>query len=329
MNDTAALRRENKKLIRNVMRDGSEYTKQQIAMRTGLSVATCNTLLNEMELEHEVVSEKKRLQEVGRTSAAFRMNVEYESCLCVWFEMILGIKHLNTYLLSPIGTVLEKSEETFDYLDQNMIEEAVTKAFEKKPNIVRIMIGTPSLIADGVITHCDIPELEGVDLQGILQDRFQVPVHMENDMHYRVHGYYKANGRPDGIITLANFPAHILPGTASIHKGEAISGFSGLAGMVGFLPYEFDRKREIELLDREHGLPIILKAVVSVIAIINPQRMVFTGDLISETLLAQLRAGCGEFIPDEHMPEMYYVEDTNQYYLWGMYEKAMEIGGKI
>ena len=61
------------------MRDGEEYTKQQIALQTGLSVSTCNTLLNEMEDDREVVSEKKKLQEVGRTSAVFRMNEVEES----------------------------------------------------------------------------------------------------------------------------------------------------------------------------------------------------------------------------------------------------------
>lgn len=328
MNDTASLRRENKKRIRSVMRDGEEYTKQQLALRTGLSVSTCNTLLNEMEEEREVVSEKKKLQEVGRTSSVFRMNEAYENSLCIWFEIILGKRHLNTYLLSQLGTILGKSEEIFDRIDQIRIERTIRDVFEKNSNIVRIMIGTPSLVDGGVIRHCDIPELENVDLQGFLQKKFQVPVHMENDMHYRAYGYYKAKGRPDGVLTLANFPAHILPGTASIHKGELISGHSGLAGMVGFLPFEFDRKKETELLDEKNGLPIIIKAVVSVIAVINPQRIVFTGDLLAEGLLAQLESECKKFIPGEHMPEMCYEEDTNPYYLRGMYEKAMEIGGK-
>ena len=68
--------------------------------------------------------------------------------------------------------------------------------------------------------------------------------------------------------------------------------------------------------------------VVSVIAVINPQMIVFTGDLLTEKMLTQLEAECKKFIPEEHMPEMYYEEDTNPYYLRGMYEKAMEIGGK-
>lgn len=191
------------------------------------------------------------------------------------------------------------------------------------------MIGTHSLVDRGVIRHCDIPELENVDLQGILQKQFQVPVHMENDMHYRAYGYYKAKDGLAGVITLANFPAHVLPGTASIHKGEMISGYSGLAGMVGFLPFDFERKKETELLDEKNGLPIIIKAVVSVIAIINPQCIVFTGDLLAEGILEKLEAECKKFIPEEHMPEMCYEEDTNPYYLRGISALSGKMGNMM
>ena len=64
------------------------------------------------------------------------------------------------------------------------------------------MIGTPSLLKEGKISHCDIPALDGCDLVGKLQSRFSVMVHMENDMHYRVYGYYKKNCQPDQIPVL-------------------------------------------------------------------------------------------------------------------------------
>ena len=70
---------------------------------------------------------------------------------------------------------------------------------QKQKRIRAIMIGTPSLLKEGKISHCDIPELDGCDLVGKLQSRFSVMVHMENDMHYRVYGYYKKNCQQDQI----------------------------------------------------------------------------------------------------------------------------------
>lgn len=74
MKDTAQLRVENKKKIRTVMREGKEFTKQELARYTGLSTATCNTLINEMAADGEVTGHKLQLGEVGRSSLAYQLN---------------------------------------------------------------------------------------------------------------------------------------------------------------------------------------------------------------------------------------------------------------
>ena len=50
------------------MREGKEFTKQELARHTGLSTATCNTLINEMAADGEVTGHKLQLGEVGRSS---------------------------------------------------------------------------------------------------------------------------------------------------------------------------------------------------------------------------------------------------------------------
>ena len=54
------------------MLDGKHYTKQQAAAGTGLSVATCNTLLNDLQMHKIVSGEKRQLGEVGRSSVLYR-----------------------------------------------------------------------------------------------------------------------------------------------------------------------------------------------------------------------------------------------------------------
>ena len=83
MKDSTAIKKANKALIRKLLRSGKAYTKQQIALQTGLSVASCNTYLNEMEATGEVIGEKQKLHEVGRSSVLYKLNEEYESILCI------------------------------------------------------------------------------------------------------------------------------------------------------------------------------------------------------------------------------------------------------
>lgn len=324
MKNTADLRKENKNIIRSIMRDGQHYTKQQIAELTGLSVATCNTLLNEMSENNEVLNEKIRLSEVGRTSASYYLNEQAEKYLCLWFEEILHVKYLNIYLLSPLGKSLEELQLSYESFDQDIFIEEVRKVINHQENIKQIVVGVPATVEDGILKHCDIEELNGMDISAIFMKEFSIPTEIENDMHYRILGYYKEKCSADDIVTLANFPSHILPGTASIHQGKMIGGYSGLAGMVGFLPFDFDRKTQIELLDKNNGISIIVKSVVSIIALINPNKIVFTGDLIDKELLRKIEMKCLDYIPVEHMPEFYFERDTNHFYLQGMYQKAIE-----
>ena len=61
----------------------SKFTKQELARHTGLSTATCNTLINEMVADGEVTGHKLQLGEVGRSSLAYQLNESYEFTLCV------------------------------------------------------------------------------------------------------------------------------------------------------------------------------------------------------------------------------------------------------
>ena len=92
------------------------------------------------------------------------------------------------------------------------------------PNTSQIMVGTPSIAENGVIRHSDIPELEGVELVAMLEARYHIPVYLANDMHYKVYGYYRQEHINDQIVTLVNYPAGVLPGTATVHKGTLLTG---------------------------------------------------------------------------------------------------------
>ena len=186
MKDTAQLRVENKKKIRTVMREGKEFTKQELARHTGLSTATCNTLINEMAADGEVTGHKLQLGEVGRSSLAYQLNESYEFTLCVWFEMMDESRVLYLYLLNALGNIAEKRQASFSFLDEACLINEIEQMMQKQKRLRAIMIGTPSLLKEGKISHCDIPALDGCDLVGKLQSRFSVMVHMENDMPDRV-----------------------------------------------------------------------------------------------------------------------------------------------
>ena len=122
MIDSSDVRKLNLNQIRSVMWRGGEHTKQSMALEIGLSSATCNTLLNEMEENCEVLSEKRQLNGVGRSTSVFRINEQYESILCVKVEINSdGHRELWIEVLSMLGNRLCHEKRAYKKLDAETI----------------------------------------------------------------------------------------------------------------------------------------------------------------------------------------------------------------
>ena len=66
MKNTAEIKKENQRRVWEILRDGKAHTKQEASLITGLSQATCNTILNEFETEGQVRGDKRKSGEVGK-----------------------------------------------------------------------------------------------------------------------------------------------------------------------------------------------------------------------------------------------------------------------
>lgn len=324
MKDSVDVKRENKSQIRKLLISGDSYTKQQVALQTGLSVASCNTYLNEMAITGEVLGEKQKLHDVGRNAVVYRLNEDFESILCSYFEFIRGVKSITTAVFSPIGRLLYQQTSQYDILDSTIITQNIFDALERFPNVSQIVVGTPSIAENGIIRHSDILELENVPLKALLEENFRMPVSIANDMHYKVYGYYRQEQISDKIVTLINYPSGVLPGTATVHKGVLLTGKNLFAGMVGFMDYGMSQKQQIEKLHRPTAEPFIVQATVALISILNPHQLLFTGDLLQESDLKRIYTACEKSIPREYMPDFVFLPSTEEYYLKGMYWAAID-----
>lgn len=324
MKDTASIKKENKMRIQKLLICGNSYTKQEVSRLTGLSVASCNTFLNEMESTGEVIGEKTKLHDVGRNAVVYRLNENFESILCIYFELIQSVKSITTAVFSPTGRLLRKQSHQYEILDCAAVEAEAAEICHQFPNVSQIVVGTPSVAENGVIRHSDIAELENVPLKALLEEKFRLPVSIANDMHYKVYGYYRQKQISDKIVTLINYPSGVLPGTATVHKGVVLTGRNLFAGMVGFLDYGMSREQQLKRLHRPTAEPFIIQASIALISILNPHQLLFTGDLLQEEDLERIHTACQKCIPSEYMPELVFLPGTQEYYLQGMYWTAID-----
>lgn len=324
MNNSAEIRRENKRAIYRFMLDGRAYTKQQVAAGTGLSIATCNTLLNDLTSRGIVCGGSKQFGEVGRGSTLYQINDGHECYLAIHFYVVQGKRWIETLVFSATGQILSKVTRHYAVVDYAQVEAAIAEAVAAYPNLAQIIIGTPSIAQFGIIRHCDIPELENVPMRENLERRFSLPVAMENDMHHKAYGYYLKTGNREEVISLGYFSSHILPGTATIHKGTIIRGANSFAGMTGFLPYDVSKEEQLAMLKPETCIPFVAKSVCAIIVLLNPSTIVLTGDLINEERLEIIRKICEKDVPLEYMPAFRIVDSFDEYYYAGMYYLAVD-----
>ena len=324
MAETSDVRQENTAKIRRLLYSGKEYTKLDITKLTGLSQGTCNTLLNLMESSDEVICRQERIRNTGRSSSVYRMNEEYRFYLCVIFDIKDSIKSLHLSVVTPLGNIRYSEKIQLDMIMPDDIIRTVDRFLSDYRKISKIVFGVPGIVKDGIITHCDISELDGTDITALMMTKTDMPVLIGNDMHLKAYGYYCSENNSDSIVTLAYFPENILPGTASIHRGEVICGSSGLAGMPAFLPFDFDREKQRSMLNSRECMPIIVSDLASIITMINPSKIILTGGLITAKKIPDIRSECEQYIPEEHLPEFIYEPDPDKYYVYGMYRRAIQ-----
>jgi len=324
MNNSADIRKENKRCIYRFMLDGKQHTKQQVSLGTGLSVPTCNTLLNDMASQGLVCAGNKQPGEVGRSSVLYQINDDYERYLAIHFYIVQRERWIEYLVFSACGKIISKVTRKYDVVNYELVESVIADVLTEHPNLSRIIVGTPSIAQFGVIRHCDIPELENVPLVENLEKRFSLPVAMENDMHHKAYGYYKLSGNQEDVISLGYFSDHVLPGTATIHKGTIIRGANSFAGMTGFLPYDVSKEEQLAMLEPETCIPFIAKSVCAIIVLLNPGTIVLTGNLINAAMLEEVIAKCKEDIHQEYLPEFKIADSFDEYYYAGMYQLAVD-----
>lgn len=129
MKNTSDVRKDNISMILNIIGDGKEHTVMTVSKETGLSVATCNTLLKMLVQSKQVIGTKKQINGVGRSSIVYRINSEYYSYLNIqYFKGENKYVFTSYYLYGPIRLKKEfkingfNSDELVDYIKSVLSE---------------------------------------------------------------------------------------------------------------------------------------------------------------------------------------------------------------
>lgn len=107
------------KAIYRFMLDKINIRSKQVSIGTGLSVATCNTLLNDMQMQGIVTGGDKISGEVGRSSVLYQIKDDHESYLAIHL-VERGRKIVGIILFSATGKILNQEKREYKLVDYTL-----------------------------------------------------------------------------------------------------------------------------------------------------------------------------------------------------------------
>lgn len=325
MRDTAEVRRANENRVRRALWAGGVQTKEEVARATGLSVPTVSSLLNALAETGEVIGTKRSGGGVGRAATEYRVDERVGTVIALGFEVAAdGTRRLHAELLSVLGSVLDVEEVICDLLTYEHLRDAVLLLEGRAGDVREVVIGAPAIVVNGALDTCDAAELDGVDVVGRLAADTGAVVLAHNDMHLKAYGCYRTCAHPGDVVTLANFPVRILPGTATVSEGRVLRGAHRFAGMVGFIDYGMDREVYRKRLVRPQARSLIAQGLTAVIAAQDPSLIVCTGELLDEGELCAVEELVAKSIPAPYLPRFEYREDLDDLFRAGMLACALD-----
>nr|WP_263328598.1 ROK family transcriptional regulator [Neobacillus sp. Marseille-Q6967] len=319
--------------IRKSLLELGSATKVELSDKLGISFPTISKFLSQMEKDSELISVGLDDSSGGRRAKRYTYNPEYMLGLAIFLERT----ETNYIVFNCLGEVKDagKTSSALINNDLKLLTECVEEIKEKYPKISSVSIGVPGSVNNGRIIYIPGYEhLQNFDLKGYLENRFSIPVVIENDMNAAVLGYYGRKGIKKNTSLIYLYSGQNGPGAGILVNGVVVRGSTNFSGEVSFVPQYDDRNfgQSLEngngtkkaFISEEYEIDAISRLVASFAAIINPHTIIFCDDEVNQLILDQIVKRSSKYIPAEHLPEI-IMSDWKQDYLFGLQRLGLDL----
>ncbi|WP_367566280.1 ROK family protein [Lacrimispora sp.] len=296
-------------------------TVKDLAQLTGLSYATVGNILNDFVDSGEVMLGEMLSATGGRPSQFYTFNAEHAHVLALSARTREGKHMIRACLGNLYGEVIWQAEQSFEDIQLMSFEHMIDSALYPYPTVSILSFSLPGVEQDGVIITNDYAMLRGVSFTKHFQEKYRLPVIIENDVNAAVSGYGK-NAETDSVIVGIYFPKYFGPGAGIIIDGKVLKGACGFAGEVSLSPLGIDWLSMDYEKPREVGLAI--SRLISVFCgIINPEHVVLYGDFFTESVKETIREEISTETLRNVFPTIIYQDDLDFDIITGLITQAV------
>jgi hypothetical protein len=313
----------NESIIRNMFMRRTTLSCAEISKETGISITTVRAVMNEMLAREELLSLGLGNSSGGRRSEQFIINDDcYEGIsLCITeHEIYRSIINIHANIKETKVFSIDKTQYLTDIITL-LLNDRINKKTKA------IGIGVPGIVsARGFISNIGVEVIDTVEIVPLLQERFSMPIFIENDLRASSLGFSKEiqNDSPAAFIHFEKCNNQITQISAGfVEGGSIIHGMGNYAGELGIMP--FDNKQTFRealynAATEKARMKIIAQLVSMICCTINPQNVMLCsnvdyfidGDAIEKLIANRL--------PSTMMPKISVGGDYKKYFMLGMAE---------
>ena len=245
--DQSLVKQINKSIVFHTIKNKGPISRAQISKETGLNKATVSTMVSEL-IQETFIQEIGAGQSSGGRKPVllyFNQHAGYAIGIDLGVNYILGV--LTDLSGNVIGEVTNKlKDRTIDYVTEKIftvIESLIKQAPESPYGIVGIGIGVPGQVDNEQKVRL-APNLnwKNIDLKKIIEDRFSIPVSIENEANAGAHGEH-LYGAGKNIANQIYISIGIGIGTGIIINNQLYKGTSGFSGEMGHFTIDANGKK--------------------------------------------------------------------------------------
>ena len=321
--DAKLMKELNKRQLRRILRQCKEATKPELADRTGLSVGTINSLLEDLLKTGEVVQSGLAPSGGGRPSTRYQYRPDYRYAVLLYGHQSEGRNLMHLAVVNLMGECVWRKEEYFDEILVESFEAVLDDVIGRFPEIGLLAFGLPGEVVDDVVTIHDYQALVGPEFMAHYKERYHLPVVFENDINAMTYGACWEGDVEKATVAGIYLPRIYPPGAGLVIQGKIYYGTSHCAGELAGLPVPVSW----DSLDygREHDVLENLKLLTAVYGFtVAPETLIFYGDFFTEELQEQLRAYSGRLLEGKFHMDLIFAENLERDYEEGMKRLALE-----
>jgi Transcriptional regulator/sugar kinase len=331
------LKEVNSSLIQQLIYEQGPISKPAIAQTSGLSLPTVNKIVDDLEQEGLILGTGLTEKGAGRKAMLYEANKNAGCLIALYYQR----GHLRSRIADITGQTLYEEIFPLDTGSAILALDSVFKAVDtlvfKAPSDVKaIGVGVPgAVMSNGQLLG--IPKIEvweDFNLAQALADRYDLDICVENDVNLAAVGYYhtQLSNRFDNIVYI--YTGNGM-GSGIILNKKLYRGSSSFSGEIGFMaplvdvPANRDYTasggylecmmmqqyigvdanglwKEVEPEQRDRLANIFSAAAANYIAILNPDAIVFGGELFNPDLVEIIKQKMSSYTPKSSMPEIIY-----------------------